>query len=81
MTKKKSELDVLAKRLKEIKAKDIMTTDLEIIPEDMDFNDMIDNFFKKGHISQPVVSKEEGTLIGVLTIFDIAQHLFLETKL
>ncbi|MFX0100753.1 MAG: CBS domain-containing protein [Candidatus Hodarchaeota archaeon] len=69
------------KDLSKMKVKDIMTTNLEVIPEDMDFNDMMDNFFKKGYISQPVVSKDEGTLMGVLTVFDIAQHLFLETKL
>lgn len=57
-----------------MQVKDIMTKDLDKIPGEMDFDDMLKDFFEKQYISKPVVD-ENGELRGILTIFDVAQHL------
>ncbi|MHA1369465.1 MAG: CBS domain-containing protein [Promethearchaeota archaeon] len=58
-----------------LKVKDVMTTELEIISGGMDFDDMLRQFLEKSYLSQPVVDNE-GFLRGILTIFDLAQHLY-----
>ncbi|MFX0101769.1 MAG: CBS domain-containing protein [Candidatus Hodarchaeota archaeon] len=57
-----------------MQVKDIMTTNLDVIPGDMDFDEMLKDFFKKQFLSKPVVD-ENGELKGILTVFDVAQHL------
>lgn len=57
-----------------LKVRDIMTTKIEVIRGNMDFDNMLQEFFKKSYLSQPVVDNE-GVLRGILTIFDVAQHL------
>ncbi|MHA1683910.1 MAG: CBS domain-containing protein [Promethearchaeota archaeon] len=58
-----------------MKVKDIMTSNIEVIPAEMDFDKMLVEFFEKSFLSKPVVD-EEGKMKGVLSIFDVAQHLY-----
>lgn len=57
--------------------RDCMTSDLTVIPEMMLFDEMLEMFFAEAHITLPIVAESDGTLRGVLTIFDIAQYLHL----
>jgi CBS domain-containing protein len=68
--KKKSELDVLAKRLKDIKAKDIMTTDVITTTEDATLADVAEAMIKARISGMPVIDKK-GNVEGIISATDL----------
>ncbi|GAB4330459.1 MAG: hypothetical protein Kow0069_38080 [Promethearchaeota archaeon] len=53
---------------------DVMSSNLRVVSAEADFDETIDRFLELGYLTQPVVG-EDGFLLGVLTIFDVAKHL------
>jgi CIC family chloride channel protein len=61
--------------LQSLKVKDAMTTDLEVIPEDMPFWEILRHITLSRYSNFPMVNKD-GHLTGVISFQDIRQHVF-----
>ncbi len=61
--------------LQSLKVKDAMTTNLEIIPENMSFGEILRHITLSRYSNFPMVNKD-GQLTGVLSFQDIRQHVF-----
>ena len=65
-----SEKDEKLKKLMNLEAKDIMTTECVSVLEDMDIAALLDFFRETGFASLPVLNNEE-KLVGIVTLADI----------
>lgn len=61
--------------LQSLKVKDAMATELEVIPEDMSFGDILRHITLSKFSNFPMVNKE-GRLTGILSFQDIREHVF-----
>jgi CIC family chloride channel protein len=61
--------------LQEIKVRDAMTSEVEIIPQGMKFRDIVKHITMSKFSSFPVVDNEDH-LVGILSFQDVRQHVF-----
>ena len=52
-----------------------MTSEVEVIPEDMKFRNILQHFVKSKYSNFPVVNRD-GDLTGILSFQDVRQHVF-----
>ena len=61
--------------LQGIKVRDAMTSEVEVIPENMRFQDILNHITQSKYSNFPVVDNK-GKLTGILSFQDIRQHVF-----
>ncbi len=61
--------------LQSLKVRDAMTTDLEVIPEDMPFGEILKHITLSKYSNFPMVD-QDGKLSGMISFQDVRQHVF-----
>jgi CIC family chloride channel protein len=61
--------------LQSIRVRSAMTSEVEVIPEDMKFRNILQHFVKSKYSNFPVVNRD-GDLTGILSFQDVRQHVF-----